>query len=480
MASETYTALMRCRTPRPCAKCGKIIPVGSPNYTRNPRQGALGVWHDDCSKPNGWNRKQNRIESDNEWQSADTSITTIAKFSGTCFICKRPTVVGVTKITTCADGINWRHTHCEDITTAPTAIKVQTATENEFNTESLDDIESFNEVEKTTIDGQKEFKPNMQTLDNGTGVVNQLDPITGIIWKQIEPLVNTAIGSNREIEAKVNEILKQLETRTVLEVRQANSEPVVLNGVFHRNLPELIKRISLRSDVYLAGPAGSWKSSSIKLAAETLGLRYGYIALSMGTMPSDIFGYVSPITGLPVETIFTDFYVNGGVLDIAELDNTNVNVFTMLNNALDNKAACLFGKMVDRNINFAVVGNGNTDLDGPSTMYPGRMKQDAASVERFAFIDWPYDETAERKLALAINPKCGPMIDAVQQLRKFAAERNQQIVISPRGIMKMAKDLLNGWTFAQTLDAQIWKNKHSIKKTLMPLVSFPTVDMGGN
>lgn len=216
-------------------------------------------------------------------------------------------------------------------------------------------------------------------------------------------------------------------------------------------------------DIYIPGAPGSGKSYAIKQAAKKLDLRYAYIALSEATQPSQIFGYCDA-NGKYVETLFYQFYKDGGVLDIAELDNTNHNIFTLLNNALDNGNASFPCGMIERHKDFIAVGNGNTDLRGPSDMFPGRQKQDAASIARFTFLyDWDYDP----ELELSLFAKHEKMVLWVQKLRQLVTQREDKLVAGTREMRKIAGMLEAGIRSDIAVKDGLFKNYQATKELLL-------------
>ena len=238
----------------------------------------------------------------------------------------------------------------------------------------------------------------------------------------------------------------------------------------HFAFDDLVKMMQIRrddghhEDIYIPGAPGSGKSFAIKQAAKTLESRYGYIALSEATQPSQIFGYMDA-NGKYVETLLYKFYRDGGVLDIAELDNTNANVFTLLNNALDNGACSFPCGTVERHKDFIAIGNGNTDLRGPTNLFPGRQRQDAASIARFTFIhNWDYDAELEWSLYGEKYPK---MVQWVQKLRSIIEQRKEQLVAGTREMRKISGLLDAGFSSAESLHRGLFKNYQATKELLL-------------
>ncbi len=239
---------------------------------------------------------------------------------------------------------------------------------------------------------------------------------------------------------------------------------------------DLLKLIGGRMDSYLGGSPGAGKSYAIRKGAESLGLRYAYIALSDATMPSALFGYQNA-SGDYVQTVLYDYYLNGGVLDIAELDNTNANVFTLLNNMLDNGRSYFPGickeqafQEIHRHKDFVVIGNGNTFLRGPDAMFPARQRQDAAAIERFVVLNWGYDSELEYSLCGELNR---PVVEWAHKLRKICSPgankaQGHELVVSMRGILKLARLVSLGFDKKQAALMAIFK-EYDQTETLLNL-----------
>ncbi len=321
------------------------------------------------------------------------------------------------------------------------------------------------------------FPLNAETRERAKDLINQGNRIGAI--KAIREQTNVGLDAAIQIAEKLqSEVLterekEQRERERLAEVQRLADEAFkkakLANKTDHYCFERLLSYMQIRrsdghhEDIYIPGAPGSGKSFAIKRAAAKLELRYAYIALSEATQPSQIFGYMDA-SGNYVPSLFYHFYKDGGVLDIAELYNTNANVFSMLNNALDNGMASFPCGMVERHANFIAIGNGNTDLRGPNDMFPQRQKQDAASIARFTFIfDWGYDEDLE----LALFPKHEKMVRWVQSLRKVIEQRKDKLVAGTREMRKIAGLLDAGIDVNTALRDGLFKNYQATKELLL-------------
>lgn len=221
----------------------------------------------------------------------------------------------------------------------------------------------------------------------------------------------------------------------------------------------------LRQSVYAHGPTGSGKTTAVRMAATILGFpRFASLSLNKQTPPSYILGYadLDPMDknegrGKYVTTDFvecmrcrcegpecTESEGCGGCVTIDEFDNTNPNVITTLN-TIDNGWIGLPVLGLTRvSKRFWMVCSGNTDGRGGHWKYSDRTKFDAATRNRFAFLDWGYDESLERTITLGINPLSRPWLTWVQTVRAWLNNPDNGIKdldASPRASFAGARDL---------------------------------------
>lgn len=328
------------------------------------------------------------------------------------------------------------------------------------------------ETQETTTQETQEtpITPTPSDTSEESSQINKISAVRNATNCGLATAHNALKDNGWDIKNAIEFILKsQLKTPAV--IHNEHFQLSILERIYAMRLNPDVKRKHV--NIYLGGSPGAGKSYNIKLAAERAELEYAFIALSDATMPSAIFGYQTA-DGDYVPTVFYHFYLNGGVLDIAELDNCNANVFTLLNNALDNGSYFFPGRSKDeafhkvtRHKDCIVVGNGNTFLRGPSDMFPARQQQDAAAIERFRFINWQYDEALE--LHLTNN---SPLTVWAHQLRALCAPgkagkaNGEQLVVSMRGILDSVDLLNSGFSKLEAVNMAIFKEYEDREKLL--------------
>ena len=192
-----------------------------------------------------------------------------------------------------------------------------------------------------------------------------------------------------------------------------------------------------RINAWLAGPAGSGKTTAARMAADALGLTFG----PMGAMSQahELLGFVDA-NGTFHETPFTRAYRAGGVCLLDELDSADASITLLLNGPLDNGLLTLpTGEVIERHPDFVCIGAGNTWGNGATAEYMGRNRLDGAFLDRFAGLDWSYDEALET--ALAGNAAWS---GRVQSARRRAAAAGLKVLITPRASIRGAALIRQG------------------------------------
>ena len=242
---------------------------------------------------------------------------------------------------------------------------------------------------------------------------------------------------------RVTKLEESQARRVVFEVREPDKEPRTLpERVYHEKF-DLLRRLCLpgrlnagRRNIWLAGPAGSGKTTAAEQLAELLGLECeSHGAL---TSPYDVLGHFD-IKGEYRSTALRRRFEFGGVLLLDEIDACDQRALVILNQALSNGQTTFPDRTVPRHPDCIVIASANTWGFGGDGNYMARMKQDAAALDRFVTISWHYDPVFEASLATH-DEWC----KIVQQVRAAANKQEAQIVISPRATLNGCDLLTSG------------------------------------
>ena len=226
-----------------------------------------------------------------------------------------------------------------------------------------------------------------------------------------------------------------------LQYTPAPDAPKMDLGLVHHKTPQILQALQAGVNVYLHGPAGSGKTTVAQKCASALGVPFRFAA----KVESEylLIGF-KDARGETVRTQFREAYEHGGVFLFDEIDASSPSAVVAMNAALANGVCPFPDGTIARHKDFYCIAAGNTKLTGANRQYSGRAQLDAASVDRFAFIEFGYDEQLER--AIASNAQ---WVAHVQALRAAVASRALPHLITPRATLDGCKLLAAGFDWAE-------------------------------
>jgi cobaltochelatase CobS len=183
----------------------------------------------------------------------------------------------------------------------------------------------------------------------------------------------------------------------------------------------------------IVGPAGGGKTEAVRALAEGLGSKFYPISLGPQTTQAQLFGYMHAEGGY-VTTVFREAYEFGGVLLLDEWDRCNNRVSVTMNAAIAN-GRCVFpdSKVVERHKDCIFVAAANTAGFGADRQYVSATQQDAATIDRFVHLDWPYDLAFEAQIAKAIDEHLADKwLKYVRSVRKETERLKMRYIVGPR------------------------------------------------
>lgn len=197
-----------------------------------------------------------------------------------------------------------------------------------------------------------------------------------------------------DFDAKLNALDAKREV--IIKLEKPAGEVQIITGA-HKCMPVLLRRVRIKQNCLIVGPAGSGKTHAAHMVAEALGLKFYPMSVGPQTSKSDLIGYVDA-HGKLVRTVLREAYEHGGLFLLDEVDAGNPGVLTILNALLANSVCSFPDGVVAKHENFRCIAAGNTYGQGANRQYVGRQQLDAATLDRFVGIDWDYDESLESKL----------------------------------------------------------------------------------
>lgn len=217
---------------------------------------------------------------------------------------------------------------------------------------------------------------------------------------------------------------------TFVEVAESVEDAQVTEHFLTRKVVSLLK---LKANVWLTGPAGSGKSYVAEECAKELDLPFHCPPIGRETTNAQLFGYFNA-AGNYVRTPIREAAEHGGVLHLEEIDFASPAVGTALNALLANRTIGFPDQAIPRHENFIVIASANTYGTGANATYIGSQGLNAATLDRFAFLEFPYDERLEFSIAPEKN-----WCRHVQLIRAKANALGLKHVVSPRATIQGGK-----------------------------------------
>lgn len=282
-------------------------------------------------------------------------------------------------------------------------------------------------------------------------------PDTDALRKALRDIIGNTVD-----EARVRKIVEEVVAEQSgmqpirVEIVQPAMKKVTRVGIQHRAFPLLMTKLLAGRNVYLAGPAGTGKTTAARNAAAALSKALGREIpfYFNGAIDSEhkLLGFTDA-QGNVVSRPFRKAFTEGGVYLFDEVDASLPGALLAFNAALSNGTCDFPDGCFEQHPDFRCIAAANTWGHGATHDYVGRAKLDEAFRDRFAMLEWGNDESLERALALReINDKDlgGRWITHVQQCRANAARAGIRCVISPRASISGCALLHHGEEWAET------------------------------
>lgn len=251
------------------------------------------------------------------------------------------------------------------------------------------------------------------------------------------------------LDGRVRELIEQLAPRRVEVVTPRQT--VKVDGHVRPEFDSILRTVSAGLNVMLVGEAGCGKTTLAEQVSAALGLRFAFLSCTAGVSESRLVGRFVPVgEGGRFEYVaapFVDFYENGGLFLLDEVDAADANVLMCLNAALANghmETPNPAKPIIKRHPDFRIIVAANTYGLGADRQYVGRNQLDAATLDRFVCgtFELDYDATFERSVGHA------DVVRWAHDLRAAVRRNKLRRVVSTRLILNGTKMLAAGFTLA--------------------------------
>lgn len=339
--------------------------------------------------------------------------------------------------------------------------------------------ESWDESGDAVQIDESDKKPGQYLRDGLKGadasfIIDELEkpganPMMAQAIETLVRLMASSTGDSGPSEGRVRELIDERVKKAkpqvhLVKVERTELPPLELD-VVHPVFTLALACLQQRIPVYLQGASGGGKTTMAKQLAEALSLDYTPYTVGPSTEEHHLLGMKWPTKEGPVYSpgVFYGPYKDGGLILLDELDNGGPDVNVNLNHLLAN-GECRFpnDELVTAHENFCIVGGANTLGLGGDRQYI-RNQQDAAFLDRWAFIKMPYDDGIEKAMAGCAGAGTKPprivdnepydgelWFERVKKIRKAVTDLGERVVVSPRAIL-FGRKLMEGASIKREL-----------------------------
>lgn len=254
----------------------------------------------------------------------------------------------------------------------------------------------------------------------------------------------------------------------------------------HFMFPALLRLLCIRDrndqplNIAVTGPAGNGKTSMALNCADALGIQPVLQPFTPQTTKSDLLGYMAA-NGQFVASPFYEAFTKGKIFIADEFDAANPAIAVTLNAAVANRTLTFPNlETVKAHPNFRAVFVMNTLGRGADHQYTGRMRQDAATLDRMVYLEVPIDKGLEA--AIANVEKGSPAIDLtkggrfsgnneilgiVQSVREAIERLQMKYIVSPRATLHATAMHMGGFGKNWIMDCCVWRGMSETDRKLI-------------
>lgn len=228
----------------------------------------------------------------------------------------------------------------------------------------------------------------------------------------------------------------------------------------HPRLNQMYRLALIRKNIWAVGPAGSGKTLGAWMLAQKMELPFHSHPIGRETMSHDIFGFHNA-GGEAVRTIFREAWEHGGICLLDELDYASPAAASALNTATSSNFASFPDGVIQKHPDFVMIATANTYGTGATAQYIGSNQLNAATLDRFVFIEWGYDLRVERAISFNMD-----LAIHIEKLRAKCEAMQIKHVISPRATIDGSDMLEIGFTLQEVESMVIFKglDSHTVNK----------------
>lgn len=369
--------------------------------------------------------------------------------------------------------------------------KPMAKTLNEILKTILDACDEFNARGETVLVAKPLPQPTQPTLPTSAPTATPSVPTGDKVANAVRDVIQDALRSVGVDEDAVRGLIESalvVERTHIMELLR-DVRPLVTNvvlpsgetrpvtGLTHEIFPKVLRAVACGEHVWMTGSAGVGKSKIARQVAESLDLQFSAEPFNSQSSKADIKGYKAISDNLYQSTGFRDRYEHGGVFLMDEIDASNPNILTVLNDALSNDSMSFPDGMVKRHPKFVAIAAANTWGNGATAEYVGRAPIDGATIDRFTMMHVKIDERLETELVrgTGLDMEHGSTwLHIVRSARRNVDKHGLKVIVSPRASVGGAKLLAGGFTWQDVVDMRLLKGvKPDVVSKVMENVLVP-------
>jgi cobaltochelatase CobS len=274
-------------------------------------------------------------------------------------------------------------------------------------------------------------------------------PIQEIVDESVKDYIENESGLIARVEERIEAAARKLLPNMI---QIGDAKPVKITGKLHSAFTKSLQLTILERQIFIAGEAGTGKTTLAAQIAKALELPFGHISCTAGMSEAHLLGRMDA-HGNYLMSQFVNMYENGGVFLFDEIDAADSNTMLIINSALANGHMSVPNRkenpVATRNEKFFCVCAANTWGFG-SNEYAGRNILDAAFLDRFAAsrLVVSYDMELEKEISNEFPEVC----EAIWKIRENVKANRIRRVVSTRAIVSGVRQRTAGISLNEFLD----------------------------